>query len=167
MGYPTNLLSPGETIVKEMRPHWRAVIVPSLILVAVFAAGGYVYVNTSNDYFHYFLLGLGGIVAVFYVIRPFLAWVTTQYVFTNRRIITRRGFIAKSGIDVPLDKVNNVRFDITVFGRLLNYGRLEIESANADSDVVIDDVPNVESIQQLIYGLHEENDVRRRKSTED
>ena len=82
--------------------------------------------------------------------------------FTNRRVITRAGLVAKRGRDMPLAKVNNVSFEISFFGRILNYGRLEIESAG-DEDLVIDDVPNVEVIQREVYRLHEEDDDRRRR----
>ncbi|MGA0944317.1 MAG: PH domain-containing protein [Candidatus Nanopelagicales bacterium] len=87
---------------------------------------------------------------------------TTQYVFTNRRIITRAGVVSKKGRDMPLAKVNNVSFEIGVLGRILNYGRLEVTSAS-DENLVIDDVPNVEVIQRDVYRLHEQDDDRRRQ----
>ena len=34
MAYPQKLLAPGEVIRFETRPHWRAIIVPLIILVA-------------------------------------------------------------------------------------------------------------------------------------
>ena len=71
------------------------------------------------------------IVALFLIIvfavRPFLYWITTQYVFTNRRIIVRSGLIARHGRDMPLSKVNNVSFDVSAAGRILNYGMLTID----------------------------------------
>jgi hypothetical protein len=50
-----------------------------------------------------------------------------------------------------------------VLGRVLNYGRLVVESASSDGDLVIDDVPNVENIQREVYRLHEADDERRRR----
>ena len=105
---------------------------------------------------------VGLIILVLWVIRPFLDWLTTQYVFTNRRIITRAGFIAKQGRDMPLAKVNNVSFEVSLFGRILNYGRLDVTSAS-DENLIIDDVPNVEVIQREVYRLHEQDDERRRR----
>ena len=34
MGYPQKLLAPDEIIKLETKPHWRAVIVPSIVLIA-------------------------------------------------------------------------------------------------------------------------------------
>ncbi|HEV8024701.1 MAG TPA: PH domain-containing protein, partial [Candidatus Nanopelagicales bacterium] len=62
----------------------------------------------------------------------------------------------------PLAKVNNVSFNVGIMGRILNYGTLEIESASDDGDMYIQDVPDVEQIQRLVYELHELDDSRRR-----
>jgi uncharacterized membrane protein YdbT with pleckstrin-like domain len=174
MGYPTNLLGEGEHIEFEMKPHWRALILPALwlvldvfivaLLVTWFSSmGGWEWLGTAGTWI---VLGIGLLVIILWVIRPFLYWITTQYVFTNRRIITRAGLISKRGRDMPLSKVNNVSFLVSVMGRILNYGRLEIESAG-DEDLVIDDVPNVEVIQREVYRLHEEDDDRRRRRSMD
>jgi hypothetical protein len=58
--------------------------------------------------------------------------------------------------------VNNVSFSVPFMGRILNYGRLVIQSAGEDSDLDIDDVPNVEVIQRSVYSLYEQDDARRR-----
>ena len=172
MGYPQNLLGEGETIAFEMKPHWRALVWPVLLLlILVFAGsflGSWLFANLG-------LVGTAGgwvvvaatvVIFVGWVLRPFLNWITSQYVFTSRRIITRKGFIAKKGRDMPLSKVNNVEFEIPLMGRMLNYGRLVVESASSDGDLVIDDVPDVEHIQREVYRLHEEDDERRRRRSQ-
>jgi uncharacterized membrane protein YdbT with pleckstrin-like domain len=96
------------------------------------------------------------------VVRPFLFWWTTQYVFTNRRIIIRTGIVARRGRDMPLSKVNDVSFDHTVWERLLNTGTLMIESAAENGQLVIENIPNVEQVQREVYRLHDEDDAFRR-----
>jgi uncharacterized membrane protein YdbT with pleckstrin-like domain len=176
MGYPTRLLGDGEIIEFEMKPHWRGLILPVLWLILTVFVGTWLYVSLGNwswtaDGFletigRPIIIGVGAIILIVWVIRPFAMWVTTQYVFTNRRIITRAGVIAKKGRDMPLAKVNNVSFEVGIVGRLLNYGRLQITSAS-DEDLIIDDVPNVEVIQRDVYRLHEEDDERRRRRSID
>ena len=80
---------------------------------------------------------------------------------TYDAIIIRSGLVARQGRDMPLSKVNNVSFDVSVIGRILNYGTLTIDSAS-DESLVIDDVPNVETIQREVNRLHEEDSERRR-----
>ena len=171
MGYPTKLLSAGETIQFEMRPHWRSLILPVIWLVLLVFFGVWIFVGLGSwswssggliETIGRWIIGILGVfVLIWGVIIPFLRWITTQYVFTDRRIITRAGVISKVGRDMPLSKVNNVTFEVGVLGRFLNYGNLAITSAS-DQDLVIKDVPNVEVIQRDVYRLHEEDDERRR-----
>jgi len=176
MAYPTKLLGEGETIEFEMHPHWRGLIAPVIWLLLTVFIGVWLYSSLGSWSWSAdgiietigrpAIIILGLFIIIFWVIRPFLYWITTQYVFTNRRIITRAGVISKKGRDMPLAKVNNVSFEVGVLGRILNYGRLEITSAS-DENLVIEDVPNVEVIQRDVYRLHEQDDDRRRRrSTE-
>jgi uncharacterized membrane protein YdbT with pleckstrin-like domain len=169
MNYPTRLLGEGETIEFQLRPHWRALIVPIIVLLGVVFVGTWAFLSWGA-WFQGIVGTVGlwaiGIVVlvifIVFVVRPFLMWITTQYVFTNRRIITRAGLVSKRGRDMPLAKVNNVSFEVSIVGRIFNFGRLEVESAG-DEDLVINDVTNVEVIQREVYRLHEEDDERRRR----
>jgi uncharacterized membrane protein YdbT with pleckstrin-like domain len=164
MSYPTRLLSPGETIVYELRPHWRALIAPTIVLILLAFAGTWLYFLTDSAILRWVVLGAGVGLLLLWVVLPLLRWLTTQYVFTDRRIIIRRGLITKQGRDVPLAKVNNVAFNQSVLGRMFNFGELQIESANTDGSLYIEDVPDVEDIQRDVYRLQEEDDARRRTS---
>ena len=169
MGYPTELLSDGETIEFEIRPHWRALIVPGIVTLAVLIGAGILigWLNGEgilNAVGTWLTVGVAAFLFIVFAVRPFLFWITTQYVFTNRRIIIRKGLIAKKGIDMPLSKVNNVSYEISVMGRILNYGRLEVDSAS-DESLIIEDVPHVERIQREVNRLHEEDSEYRRGGT--
>lgn len=168
MAYPQKLLSDGESVAFEMRPHWRALVVPTIVLLAVvfglvFVMGKLTGDGSLTSVTTWVTLLVGLFILIVFAIRPFLYWITTQYVFTNRRIIVRSGLIARHGRDMPLSKMNNVSFDVSVFGRLLNYGTLTIDSAS-DEALIINDVPNVEQIQREVNRLHEEDDERRRNN---
>ncbi len=172
MAYPTELLSDGEQVEFEMRPHWRALIVPGLVLVAVLI-GLSIVVPAWTDLFgsefvsdagRWLFIIVGFFLFFAFVLRPIAHWWTTQYVFTNRRIIIRSGIISRTGRDMPLSKVNNVSFSVSVIGRILNYGTLEIDSAS-DEALRINDVTDVEKIQREVSRLHEDDDAYRRGMT--
>jgi uncharacterized membrane protein YdbT with pleckstrin-like domain len=164
MGYPTKLLSPGETIQFEMRPHWRALIWPAVLLVVQIAVFALLFMWLTNGIVRWILVAALVVGLIAGVLVPFMRWVTTQYVFTDRRIIIRRGLLTKEGRDVPLAKVNNVTFSKGLLGRIFNFGDLQIDSANVDGSLWVKDVPDVEEIQRDIYRLQEEDDARRRGS---
>ena len=160
--YPEKLLAPGETIAFELKPHWRALIWPTFVLVIEVFIATWAFFAFDSTIFRWIVVAVGVVILLWQVAFPFLTWLTTQYVFTSRRIIVRRGLLTKQGRDMPLSKVNNVSFEVSVLGRVLNYGTLEVESASDDGDLVINDVPNVEDIQRKVYELHELDDSRRR-----
>lgn len=170
MGYPKELLSDDEVIEFEMRPHWRALLAPAAIILAVLVAVVWISVQWTRWFDEgsvatvgrWVFLGLGIAVIVLFAMKPLIYWYSTLYVFTDRRIIIRSGFIAKEGRDMPLSKVNNVSFQISPVGRLLNYGTLMVDSAS-DEQLVIRDVTDVERIQREVNRLHEADDTRRRR----
>ena len=47
---------------------------------------------------------------------------------TSDRVIFRHGVIAKSGIEIPLERVNSVHFNQSIIERMLGAGDLLIES---------------------------------------
>ena len=165
MAYPAKLLASGERIEFEMRQHWRALVTPAIVLVAIVAGTTYLLTvmpgGDTGKYLTWLVLLVALVLIVRYVVKPFLGWMTSQYVFTDRRIITRTGILSRSGRDMALSKVNDVSFDYNLLERLLNCGTLRVASAS-DDDLVISNLPHVEEVQREIYRLREADDERRR-----
>lgn len=160
--YPASLLAPGEVISEQMRPHWRSLTVPVIVFSLTAFGLFWLFSFIGFEPLRWVIAGISGFVLLFYVITPAARWYSSEYVFTDRRVITRKGIIAKNGKDVPLAKINNISFDQSVLGRILNYGDLVIDSANSDGPVTINDVPNVEVIQRNLYTAIENDNIRRR-----
>ena len=169
MAYPRKLLADNEDIAFELRPHWRALFIPVFWLIVILAAAGFLigkmgaWIDSpgATTVLRWVLAGIAVFLLIFLFIRPFVAWFTTQYVFTNRRIIVRTGLVARRGRDMPLSKVNDVIFEHTVLERMLNCGTLVIESAAENGSLVVANVPNVEHVQREVYRLHDEDDAFR------
>lgn len=162
MGYPEKLLAPNERIEFQMRPHWRALIGPILILVATVFVGTFLVVSVEWTWAKWAIGAVMALLILWPVLVGFLRWVSTDYVFTNRRVIVRSGVLTKTGRDVPLSKINNVSFEVSLLGRILNFGALDIQSAGENEGLRIVDVPDVERIQRDVYELSERDDERRR-----
>jgi uncharacterized membrane protein YdbT with pleckstrin-like domain len=81
-------------------------------------------------------------------------------VLTTRRVIIRRGVLSRSGRDIPLTRVNDVSFQHSVIERALRCGTLTIESAGEHGQVVLPDVPRVETVQREVYRAVEAESVR-------
>ena len=76
-----------------------------------------------------FLVGLAVLVALGYFGIRYAKWSTTNFVITNERVIYRTGVVAKKGIEIPLDRINTVFFNQSIFERPLGADDVGIESA--------------------------------------
>jgi membrane protein YdbS with pleckstrin-like domain len=152
--YPKRLLSPGEEIVREFRPHWTSIL-PSLVvtLTALLAVGALaLFVDGPAGQF-----GPAAVAVVWLAViaRPVIRWLTTQHVITNERVIHRTGWVSKRGMEIPLEMINTVAFSQTVFERLVGSGDLVIESAATRGQTRYTDIPDPEGLQTLIYKVRE------------
>ncbi|MGH3743749.1 MAG: PH domain-containing protein [Mycobacteriales bacterium] len=157
MAYPRGLLSDGETVVLDLHPHWRALVLP-LGRVPVTVGVAAFLIEIVPDWSVQRWLRLAVVVVallllLWFSLRPYLRWVTTHYVVTDRRIVLREGVVARNGRDVPLNRVNDVTFRHSVVERFFRSGTLIIESAGERGQVVLTDVPRVERVQRTVYDL--------------
>jgi uncharacterized membrane protein YdbT with pleckstrin-like domain len=155
MGLPADLLGEGEVEVLHLRSHAKALIAPVLlfILLAVLTGLAEALVPpVTQPWSGWVIAGLALVGMVAWSFLPFLRWWTTTYTFTNRRIITRRGIITKTGHDLPLSRINNVAYERSLIDRIFGCGTLQLTTA-ADEPVVLDDIPDVERVHVVMTEL--------------
>ena len=166
MAYPTKLLAEDERLVHDLHPHWKALITPVVTLVLVLGVAGFAMARIPDGERQGLLRLLVGVLALAlllaYALRPFLVWLTTRFVITDRRVLMREGIFARSGRDVPLSRINDITFSHTLLERLLGCGTLVVESAGERGQVTLADVPKVEQVQRSLYDLVESTDNRLR-----
>ena len=156
MAYPRRLLGEDEQIVLELHPHWKALLLPALALPLVVGVGSFLWFEIPDNHrfsgFGHWTVFIAAVLAlVFWSVIPFLRWRTTLYVLTNRRLITRSGILSRQGRDMPLTRVNDASFSHGVIDRMLGCGTLVIESAGERGQLVLTEVPRVETVQREVY----------------
>jgi uncharacterized membrane protein YdbT with pleckstrin-like domain len=150
VAFPTKLLNEREEIVLDLRPHWLFLFGPAAAVVAAGAAAIAFLVVDLHDYV--FLASLGAVVlAVLWLIGRWAKWVTTNFVVTTDRLIYRSGVVAKRGMEIPLERVNNIAFNQSVRDRLLRCGDLLIESAGESGQQKFTDIAKPSQVQNEIY----------------
>jgi uncharacterized membrane protein YdbT with pleckstrin-like domain len=160
MAYPRKLLTENEEVVREFRPHWRMLFVPMLWVVLGAVAIGLVWTVIPVDGIWPLILTILVILALLpLAAKPFIDWWFTSYVLTNERLITRAGIVAREGIEIPLENINNVLFSQNVIERLLKSGDLLIESAGESGQSRFSDIPDPEHFQALLYRTREQRTV--------
>ncbi len=164
MAYPRKLLNVNEEVVLDLRPHWLAMALPTLalagavvlgIVVAAFGPDG-----TVGDVITILALVALVVALVWFLIR-LVAWVSTNFVLTTDRLISRHGILAKSGIEIPLDRINTVFFNQSIFERMVGAGDLAIESAGERGTQSFSNIRKPALVQREIYVQTEANENRK------
>ena len=155
MPFPRRLLAEGEEIVLDLHAHWKALVLPVLIVPIVVGLATYgalsIPDNSGREIERWVIVAIAALLLLRFSLWPFLKWQTTRYVLTNRRVIIRSGVFGRTGRDIPLVRVNDVSFRHNLFERMLRCGTLIIESAGEHGQEVLSDVPKVEYVQREIY----------------
>ena len=154
MAYPDDLLSPSEHVVIHRHPHWKMLLFPVFWLLVVVAIGTYLaglVVDQSWATIAWIALAVIGVVLVMWLtIAPLVRWRTTHFIVTSDRVMAREGVFKRTGLDIPLSRINSVRFEHSLLDRVLGCGTLIIESAS-DEPLEFDDIPSVEKVHSLLY----------------
>jgi uncharacterized membrane protein YdbT with pleckstrin-like domain len=93
----------------------------------------------------------GIVVSAILLVSRYTQWFTTNFVITSDRIIFRTGVFAKHGIEIPLERVNNVIFHQGVIERMLGCGDLLIESGGETGQQRFTEVKDPDRVQALIH----------------
>lgn len=158
MSYPDNVLADDEQVLLHRHPHWKRLIGAVSVLLVATAAAAFTagFVNprgwdpTATNIVFAVTWAVWLVVVGWMTVWPFLSWLTTHFVITNRRVMFRQGVLARSGLDIPLARINSVEFTRRFVDRILRTGTLIIESASQDP-LEFYDVPRVEQAHALLY----------------
>jgi uncharacterized membrane protein YdbT with pleckstrin-like domain len=131
-------LQKGEEILLVTYHSWLKLVVPALLAVIGITAS--------------FLIGfldwgwIAAIAGLLYFFIAYLVWKCNIWAVTNYRVIDETGLITHYAKESPLEKINNVSYDQTIWGRILNYGHVEIQTA---AEVGATDYYNVHGPKRL------------------
>lgn len=115
-------LQKDEKILLVTYTSWISMVGPALIAIA--AVVGSLFMGFIERFG--WAVALLGIV-IFAV--KYWQWRSNIWVVTNFRVIDEAGLLSHFAKESPLDKINNVSYDQTLWGRLFNYGHVEIQTA--------------------------------------
>ncbi len=153
MPWPEDALTADETVVTVFRPHWKLLALPIGWFILLSIGLGLI-INWFDFGIWAWIPYLG--LAIWLVVGPLLTWWTSLYVLTTERLMTRRGLISKSGIEIPLENITNVNFAQTVFERMIGAGDLLVESAGSTGQSKFKDIPHPDAFQTELYRVREE-----------
>lgn len=164
MGFPPDMLSDDEEIVVDMHPHWWTLAPVGALLAAVITVGIVILVAAGDGSFWTvvrIVVAIAMLAALVKFAMRYARWVTTDFVVTTERVISRYGLVAKTGIEIPLDRINTVFFNQSAAERLLGAGDLGIESAGEGGRQDFSNIRKPNQVQGEIYRHKERFEERR------
>ena len=117
MSYIDDSLIEGETLIHRARVSWWS-------------------------QFWLVLLGVVTLIVVVGLVFLIWAWIrvrSTELAITSRRIIAKFGFVKRHTVEINLEKVESLRVEQGVPGRLLNYGTIFISGSGSS----VAPIPNI------------------------
>jgi uncharacterized membrane protein YdbT with pleckstrin-like domain len=129
MGYIENSLGANEVLIARARFHWLHYAAAWLVLIAFLAAALLCYglYRTIWPAAAFVAAGLLGFLAMLVPI-----W-TTEIGVTNQRVIVKRGFLARRTDEIELWAIEEANLEQSVPGRLLGYGRINVQGTGDDA----------------------------------
>jgi uncharacterized membrane protein YdbT with pleckstrin-like domain len=143
-------LNPGEQVVFEGHPSWRAIlafylkgITITVVIVVILSLVG----ASTSLVIGALVLGAGLTVLVGFIKR-----VSTRYRITNRRLNIKHGIISRDVQEARLERVQDVSYSQSVFQRLLRVGDIDFDTASNDpTDFVFAGVDSPETVVEAVH----------------
>ena len=131
--YLKNLLGENEHIILVARRHWLVLLaeilsasVLAIALIVLITLIWWIWLPNPLVLLGYLLL----LLPLLSLLREVTIWNNRQYIVTNWRVIQISGVFSKDVTDSSLEKVNDVKLEQSFWGRLLDYGDIEILTAS-------------------------------------
>ena len=79
MTYPDKLLAPGETVAFELKPHWRALIAPAIVLVIEVFVASWLFFSISVSWLRWVIVIAVIVITIWRVLVPFRLLLLTSW----------------------------------------------------------------------------------------
>jgi uncharacterized membrane protein YdbT with pleckstrin-like domain len=150
-------LLPGENLVLQDHPHWitvvKSLVAPVILLVVIAIADftllgpGAVYVPKLRT-----VLSLGVLaLVILWSIVVWVRWRSITYTLTDQRIKIESGVFGRQEKVIPIDRIQDCSTRQSVIGRMIGYGRVEIDAAGAQGAEVLDHLPQPGDFRDQVF----------------
>ena len=165
MPFPRKYLHESEDIVIDRKPHLWFLVHPVAAFVVTLVLGSLAAskINPRNGHVNGWLSWASivlPVLALLWFVWTYITWRTTNFVVTTDRLIFRQGVVAKKGKEIPLERINDISFNQTIFERLIGAGDLLIESGGEQGQQRFSDIRKPFEVQNLIYKSIEQSKAR-------
>ncbi len=123
-------LHPGEQLIFEGHPSWRAILGFYLKGVVIAVVVAFVAKIAGAGGGTVFLIVL--VILALTVLIGFLKRVSTTYTITDRRLNIKRGIVSREVQETRLERVQNVNYQQSLYQRVMQIGDVDFDTAATD-----------------------------------
>lgn len=135
-------LLPGENLILKLHQHWifvaKSLMIPVALLLLTVVAD--ILIGSSNNVRTPLTLAVVAI-ALLWLIVVWIRWQSIVYTLTDQRIKLESGVFSRSEKIIPIDRIQDCTTRQPVLGRVLGYGRVEVDAAGAQGAEVLEHLP--------------------------
>jgi uncharacterized membrane protein YdbT with pleckstrin-like domain len=147
-----------ELVIATLRGHAGRLLWSALLVIAVAGAVGYLYGNLPEPFADWMLLAGGAALVLLGAVLPYLGWLSRTYTITTRRVIARRGLLARSRTELAHARGYTVSTRRSVLQRLRGTGTLTL-SDGVEGRLVLKDVPSAVLVGEVLADQVEMNQI--------
>ncbi len=144
-------LKKDEKVILITRPHWFTMVLKFILGLIGIAAGILLII---------FSIAIAGIpivvVSAIYLAYKILERNRNIWAVTNMRVIDEEGVFSSDTKESPLDKINNVSYSQTFWGKIFGYGNVDIQTAAEVGETTYNDVEKPGKLKDAITTMQEE-----------
>jgi len=80
-----------------------------------------------------FMVAIGVIFGVIFWIAAYLIYISTEMAVTNKRVMAKKGVIRRETVEMFLTKVESIKVDQSILGRIFIFGSVIIKGTGGDA----------------------------------
>lgn len=153
---PSDLL-PGENLIIKSHQHWivlfKALLIPVILVILVAIADftilgpDYYYVPRLRTFLSLGIIAIAGL----WLIIVWIRWQATVYTLTDQRIKIESGVFSRNSKIIPIDRIQDCTTKQSIIGRILGYGRVEVDAAGAQGAEILDHLPSPGAFRDQVF----------------
>ncbi|OGT53121.1 MAG: hypothetical protein A3F17_03895 [Gammaproteobacteria bacterium RIFCSPHIGHO2_12_FULL_41_15] len=144
MSYIKRTLMDHEELLYQIRPHWITFtqsIGWLLITLALLIAGQFVSVLHNHigslPRLYLILAAMSTCIGLICLISNLSVYLSSEYGITTKRVLMKQGLLRRSTNEIFISKVESIKVQQSILGRILNYGSLEISGTGGNHEPFI------------------------------
>jgi uncharacterized membrane protein YdbT with pleckstrin-like domain len=148
-------LLPGENLIVKVHQHWifvvKSLLIPVALLILVVVSDFTFIPSLKVSNLALFLTLAVVALALLWLIVVWIRWQSISYTLTDQRIKIDTGVFGRQSKMIPIDRIQDCTTRMSLVGRMLGYGRVEVDAAGAQGAEVLEHLPNPGSFRDQVF----------------